>query len=244
MKKLPLIFLLVLSMAAKSQDEGSLYVFDANWKPTKIETAKFVLHTFQVSDSCWQWDYYNFIGPLIKTEQYRDKDGNVMEGVSRHYNKKGEIDSSGNYHRGKKDGEFWRRCDESPKYEYKYVYKDDSLIDFIDLKKQKKDSSVSYKDEKESDYPGGLKGWQHYLLKNLKYPERAMNGNIQGMVDVRFMVDKVGNVINPYISWSIEYSLDQEALRIIKGSGQWEPAFQNGHNVKSYKMQPLNFRLE
>ncbi|HEX3080492.1 MAG TPA: TonB family protein, partial [Puia sp.] len=73
---------------------------------------------------------------------------------------------------------------------------------------------------------------------------RAMNGNVQGQVRVNFVVDKAGNVVDPYISLSVEYSLDEEALRIIKESGKWDPAFQNAHNVKSYKRQPINFRLQ
>jgi protein TonB len=244
MKSLPLIFLLTLSIAAKSQEKESFYVFDADWKATKIETAHFLLHTHVVNDTCWQFDFYNFLGPLIKMEQYRDKDGNEINGVSRHYNEKGLVDSTGNFHNGKRNGEFIKLAGDPLKSKWKYIYRDDSLIEVIDLEKQKKDSSLSYKDEKESSFPGGLPGWQRYMLKNLKYPERAMNGDKQGQVSVLFIVDKSGNVIDPYISGSVEYSLDEEALRIVKGSGKWEPAFQNDHNVKSYKMQPINFRLE
>jgi periplasmic protein TonB len=58
------------------------------------------------------------------------------------------------------------------------------------------------------------------------------------------MVNKAGNLIDLFIAASVEYSMDEEALRIIRDSGEWEPAFQNGRNVKSYKMQPINFRLQ
>jgi periplasmic protein TonB len=64
------------------------------------------------------------------------------------------------------------------------------------------------------------------------------------MVTIGFIVDKEGTVTDPYIAHSVEYSLDAEALKIIKASGKWEPATQNGHIVKSYKTQPINFRLE
>lgn len=244
MKPLTLVLLITLSITAKSQKEESLYVFDANWKPTKIESAHFLLHTFRVNDTCWQFDYYNFFGPLIKMEQYRDKEGNQINGVSRHYNEKGLVDSVGNFHNGKRNGEFVKLTGDPLKYKWKYTYRDDSLIEVIDLEKQKKDSSLPYKDEKESAFPGGLPGWQRYLIKNLKYPERAINGDKQGQVSVVFIIDKDGIVIDPYIFASVEYSIDEEALRIIKKSGNWEPAFQNGHNVKSYKRQPINFRLQ
>jgi protein TonB len=243
MKRSPLVFLLTLSITAKSQKQESFYVFDADWKATKIETAHFLLHTQRVNDTCWQFDYYNFFGPLIKMEQYRDKEGREINGTSRHYNEKGLVDSIGYFHNGKRNGEFVKLVGDPLRYKWDYIYRDDSLIEVIDLEKRK-DSSLSYTFEKESEYPGGLPGWQRYMLKNIKYPERAMNGNKQGQVIVGFVVDKAGNVIDPYISASVEYSLDEEALTILKGSGKWEPAFQNGHNVKTYKTQPINFRLE
>jgi len=244
MKCLPLILLIVLSFTAKAQNSESFYVFDADWKPTKIESAHFLLHTHMVNDTCWQFDFYNFLGPLIKMEQYRDKDGTVINGISRHYNKKGYIDSTGVFSKGMRNGEFIKLVGDPLKSKWKYIYRDDSLLEVIDLEKLKKDSAKSYNDEKESDYPSGLSGWQRYMQKNLRYPERAMNGNVQGQVIVQFVVDKAGKVTDPCISGSVEYSLDEEALRIVKDSGKWEPAFQNGHNVKSYKMQPINFRLE
>jgi protein TonB len=244
MKHLLLVLLITLSITVKAQDNESFYVFDANWKPTKIESAHFMLHTHQVNDTCWQFDFYNFLGPLIRMERYRDKEGAEINGVSRHYNEQGYIDSTGQFSKGKRNGEFIKLTGDPLKSKWKYIYQDDSLIEVIDLDKQKKDSTKSYNDEKESDYPGGLKGWQRYMLENLKYPERAMNGNVQGQVRVGFVVDKSGNVMDPYISLSVEYSLDEEALRIIKESGKWEPAFQNAHNVKSYKLQPINFRLQ
>ena len=244
MKYLPLILLTIISFKAKAQDNESFYVFDADWKPTKLETAHFFLHTHRVNDTCWQYDFYNFMGPLLKVEQYRDKDATEINGVSHHYNEQGYVDSVGYFSRGKRNGEFLKLAGNPLTYKWKYIYRDDSLMEVIDLGKQKKDSVKPFSDEKESEYPGGSKGWQHYLVKNLKYPERAMNGNVQGQVSVDFVVDKAGNVINPYISASVEYSLDEEALRIIKDSGKWDPAFQNAHNVKSYKRQPINFRLQ
>jgi protein TonB len=243
MKCLPLFLLLTLSLTIQAQDNESFYVFDADWKATKLEFAHFMLHTHKVNDTCWQFDFYNFMGPLIKMEQYRDKDGNEINGVSRHYNKDGMIDSIGQFSGGRRNGEFIKLTGDPLKSKWKYIYQDDSLLEVIDLEKQKKDSAKSYNDEKESDYPGGANGWIRYLRNNIKFPERAMNGNMQGQVRVEFVVDKAGNVIDPYISRSVEYSLDEEALRIINGSGKWEPAFQNGHNVKSYKLQPINFKL-
>ena len=246
MKIIPLHFLLIFAMTASAQEKGSLYVFDADWKPTKIQTAHFLLHTYQVNDTCWQWDFYNFVGPLIKTERYRDKEGNEINGVCYHYNEQGYIDSMSTFSGGKKNGRSYKLSGELLKHRIEYVYRNDTLIETVDHIRDtvKKNLSKTYDDEKESEFPGGIRAWYSYLGKSLKYPDRAVSGNVQVQVIVRFEVDTIGNVINPFISGSVEYSLDEEAIRVIKDSGKWVPSFQNGHNVKAYKSQPLNFKFQ
>lgn len=97
--------------------------------------------------------------------------------------------------------------------------------------------------EIESSYPGGAAAWTRYLLKTLRYPQEAQDNEIQGTVVVQFIVDKGGMVSNvEAISGPNE--LRDEAVRVIKKSGQWTPAVQNGRQVKSYKKQPIVFRLE
>jgi periplasmic protein TonB len=125
------------------------------------------------------------------------------------------------------------------------VYRDDSLIDFVDNRAEKKHTpDYVPDDEKESEYPGGVSKWLRYLNKNLKYPDRAINSKIDGQVRVCFMVDKEGNIINPFITKSVGWSLDDESITIIKGSGQWTPGTKDGKIVKTYKLQPVVYRLE
>ncbi len=97
--------------------------------------------------------------------------------------------------------------------------------------------------EIESDYPGGMSAWQRYLNKNLRYPTEAQDNEIQGNVVVQFIVDKEGNV-SEVEAISGPKELREEAVRVIKKSGKWTPAVQNGRQVKSYKKQPIVFRLE
>ena len=98
--------------------------------------------------------------------------------------------------------------------------------------------------EIESQYPGGPAAWLRYLNKNFHYPDEAINNEIQGTVIVQFIVDKDGNVSDVQaISGPEGGGLRQEAIRVIKQSGRWIPAIQNGRNVKSYKKQPVQFKL-
>ena len=96
----------------------------------------------------------------------------------------------------------------------------------------------------ESTYPGGVSAWARFLNKSFRYPEAAQSDAIQGTVVVRFIVDKDGNVSDvEAISGPDQDGLREEAVRVIKKSGKWIPAVQNGRNVKSYKQQPVVFKI-
>lgn len=98
--------------------------------------------------------------------------------------------------------------------------------------------------EIESEYPGGAPAWLRYLNKNFRYPEDAISNEIQGTVVVQFIVDKEGDVSDvETVSGPDQGGLREEAIRVIRQSGKWIPAIQNGRKVKSYKKQPVIFKL-
>ncbi|HWK05953.1 MAG TPA: TonB family protein [Puia sp.] len=97
--------------------------------------------------------------------------------------------------------------------------------------------------EIEASYPGGLEAWRRFLLKNFHYPEQAIAEDVSGTVIVQFVVDKEGNVSNVEAISGPEL-LRQEAIRVIKKSGRWEVAIQNGRHVNSYKRQPIVVQLQ
>jgi protein TonB len=98
--------------------------------------------------------------------------------------------------------------------------------------------------EIESSYPGGMSAWKRYLERNLRVTDEAVNNGIQGTIIVQFIVDREGNVSDVHaISGPEQGGLRQEAERVIKKSGKWVPAIQNGRSVKSYKSQSVTFQL-
>lgn len=96
--------------------------------------------------------------------------------------------------------------------------------------------------EIESSYPGGIENWRRFLLKNF-HPDKAIEEGIGGTVIVKFVVDKEGNVSDVEAISGPE-PLRLEAVRVIKKSGKWSPAIQNGRMVKSYKRQPIILQLQ
>jgi protein TonB len=94
----------------------------------------------------------------------------------------------------------------------------------------------------ESSYPGGVEAWRRFLIKTLRYPAEAQENGIKGAVTVKFIVDTDGKVSDVEAISGPE-ELRAEAVRVIKLSGKWTPANQNGRMVRTYKQQAIVFQL-
>ncbi|MDP4252101.1 MAG: energy transducer TonB [Bacteroidota bacterium] len=103
--------------------------------------------------------------------------------------------------------------------------------------------AIRTKVEIESTYPGGMAAWARFMQKTFSYPNEAAANGIQGAVVVKFIVGVDGNV-RDIQAVSGPPELRAEAIRVIKKSGVWIPAVNEGIKVESYKMQPIVFRLE
>ena len=97
--------------------------------------------------------------------------------------------------------------------------------------------------EIESTFPGGATGWTKFLQENLVYPKKALRKNIQGTVIAQFIVDKDGTLSDIEAIDGPEL-LREAAVDIIRKSPNWKPAQQHGRKVKSYKKQPITFKIQ
>lgn len=94
--------------------------------------------------------------------------------------------------------------------------------------------------EVEVTYPGGLEAWKRFLLRNLRVPDGIEIGEGSATVVVQFIVDVDGSVSDVQaISGPEIGGLREEAVRVIRKSGKWTPALQNGRYVKAYRRQPI-----
>ena len=82
-----------------------------------------------------------------------------------------------------------------------------------------------------------------YINNNLQYPEKAAENGVQGRVTVKFIVEKDGSISNVEVNRSVDPDLDNEAMRVIKNMPKWNPAKQNGTEVRAYYRVPVLFRL-
>ncbi|MEN8122457.1 MAG: M56 family metallopeptidase [Bacteroidota bacterium] len=98
--------------------------------------------------------------------------------------------------------------------------------------------------EKMPEYPGGQDGLRKFLALNLKYPEKAREGSIEGRVYVKFLVTKEGAVDKVSIARGNDADLNEEAMRVVKlTSGQWTPGEQKGEKVNVWFTVPIQFSL-
>ncbi len=98
--------------------------------------------------------------------------------------------------------------------------------------------------DKPASFKGDIEGWTQYLMKNLKYPKKAIKNDIQGMVRVQFIVDREGNVSEVMALNDPGGGLAEEAVRVIAKGPKWKPAEQNGRKVIYRHIQAITFALE
>ncbi len=97
--------------------------------------------------------------------------------------------------------------------------------------------------EKMPEYPGGDVALRKFIAANVKYPEVAMENDIQGKVYVRFVVTSKGAVDQVQIARSVDPLLDEEAIRVVKSLPDWTPGEQRGKKVSVWYTVTINFQL-
>lgn len=89
---------------------------------------------------------------------------------------------------------------------------------------------------------GGLLAFYKFVEKNLKYPRKAVNAGIEGIVYIKFIVNEKGEPTQFEIVRGIGFGCDEEAFRVLK-MYKWQPGKQRGHPVKVMMTMPIHFRL-
>lgn len=77
--------------------------------------------------------------------------------------------------------------------------------------------------EEMPQFPGGLSALMKWLDKNVVYPPVCIRNKVEGRVEVSFLINKSGDIINPTISKALHPLLDREAIFAIKKMPKWMP---------------------
>jgi protein TonB len=113
----------------------------------------------------------------------------------------------------------------------------------VEVKKEEDENKIFEKVEVEAKFKGGEAAWRRYLEKNLNPNTPVDNGAPEGTytVWVQFIVDKQGGISEVKSLSNHGYGMEEEAMKVIRKGPAWEPAIQNGRQVKAYRKQPITF---
>ena len=81
------------------------------------------------------------------------------------------------------------------------------------------------------------------LHEHIKYPQICIEQNVQGRVQVAFVVNRDGSIVDVKVMRSPDPNLSKEAERVVKLMPKWKPAKQGNKTVRSRFNLPVNFRL-
>ena len=98
--------------------------------------------------------------------------------------------------------------------------------------------------EEMPSFPGGIDECMRYIARHVKYPAISIENGAQGIVSVRFIIEKDGSISNPKIAQGVDEYLDKEAIRVISSMPKWKPGMQKGQPVRVKYTVPVTFRLD
>ena len=217
MKKIIFFQIVFLFQFCIAQQNETVTFVNKKGEEVKEKKAVFLIQKKKLNNKLWEINTYAIFGPMLTSIQTKDESGSIKNGVYISYTT-GIPDTIGYYKNNQKDST-WRVFTPGPNNALlkQLEYKNDILIsqkDSTELNNQRdhfidsiKANKTLQKVEIESTYIGLDSGWQKYLLKNFRYPDRAINYEIQGTVIIQFLVSNEGKVENAFINRSVEYSL-------------------------------------
>lgn len=97
--------------------------------------------------------------------------------------------------------------------------------------------------EEMPEFEGGLKNLYKFLGENIKYPMREKDAGVQGVVHLKFIVGKQGEIRDIEVLRGVNEAIDNEAIRVLKAMPNWKPGKQRGKLVRVSYVLPIRFKL-
>jgi len=95
------------------------------------------------------------------------------------------------------------------------------------------------KNKKDACYPGGMNEFYSYIASKVKLDSSCTPGR---KVNITFMIDKKGKLRRAKVDDHIlSDKMNAQLVKIFEATPDWEPAVQNGHQLKEHFICPLVF---
>lgn len=90
---------------------------------------------------------------------------------------------------------------------------------------------------------GDANDFSRWVNQRLRYPAICVENGVQGRVTLSFTVQKDGSVTNVKVIRGVDKALDDEAVRVVSSSPDWEPGRQRDRAVPVTYTFPVIFQL-
>ena len=168
-------------------------------------------------------------------------DGTAVE-VS--WNSNGSPSQAGRWKNGKMTGP-WQFFHNNGKLAAQEIYDDTGKLvtaTYFSQEAALQDSAIF---RKNAEFPGGQKGWEKYLYKNIYFPDQYRITNAESVtVVIGALIDEDGNVQEPYVKVPFNKAFDDIALAVFRKCPKWLPAMRHNHAVVRGILQPVTFSQE
>lgn len=92
-------------------------------------------------------------------------------------------------------------------------------------------------------FPGGETALLGYFRDQIRYPGKAIENRVKGLVFVQLTVGPDGKVTDVILLRGIGAGCDEEAMRVVENMPDWIPGKQGGRNVAVKLTVPIHFKL-
>ncbi len=92
--------------------------------------------------------------------------------------------------------------------------------------------------------PGGMRAFMEYIAKNYDYPQEAIDAEVNGQVQLSFVVEHDGSLTDLKIVRDLGYGTGEAAIRVLQSSSKWSPGIQNGRPVRVAYTLPIRLNLQ
>lgn len=99
-------------------------------------------------------------------------------------------------------------------------------------------------EQKPSFQGGDLNVFRNWVQSRLEYPELARENNIQGTVNLTFVIEKDGTLTNIQVLSSPDSMLSEEVIKVMTRSPKWEAARQRDMPIRFRYSMPIVFKLQ
>jgi TonB family protein len=152
-----------------------------------------------------------------------------------------QVTEEGPIKNGKKDG-LWKGVDKERNTAFEEKYEDGVLISGTAVHEGQSNNYSKARFTKPK-FPNGEHALGAFMGTRIRYPAADREKGIQGIVYIKFIVEKDGSLTDVHVIKSVSTNIDAEALKVLKSTPIWIPGTNFGLPVRAEYRMPIIFAL-